>query len=104
MQRSAKPEILEQRVYWVPASGEALLDREDKPLRVWTVAGAWDPKKKPKLPIVLQHGRTAFLEDEIHDWKWHQGVGSFWIRYRSRLRDHSAWILCEFEPEHNHGS
>jgi len=76
-----------QEIHWVPENKRVELDRE--PRRVWT----WILPEKPELPVVPGHLVNCFMEDRIHDWKWHKGV----LRYFSRVRDHSVYIICEYE-------
>jgi len=94
--RSAVMQLSSQEVFWVPES--KCVDLPGKPLRVWTLAAHSDPNTKPVLPIIPQHGFNAFLEDERHDWTYHMLGGEPWLKYNSRMRDHSVWILCEFKP------
>lgn len=63
------------------------MDCANKPDRVWVVPA------EPVLPLDLQHGINAFLEDEVHDWKWADG----WLRYFGRGHDQACWLILEYE-------
>jgi hypothetical protein len=64
-----------------------------KPTRVWTLYRHTDPATPPELPYDPHHGKNAFLEDEQHDWNWHNGV----FKYRSRVANSPVWLLLEYK-------
>ncbi|WP_417744815.1 hypothetical protein [Rosistilla oblonga] len=43
------------------------------------------------------HFQNAFLESEIHDWSWNNGV----FKYFSRVSDGDIWLLFEFKSRGN---
>ncbi len=66
-----------------------------KPRRIWTLLRETSKAKPPSLPIVPEHGVNAFMEDEIHDWRWQGGK----LRFYSRVADRSVWLLLEYGKE-----
>jgi hypothetical protein len=65
----------------------------EKPNNVWTLYGQTKPDSPPALPFYPQHLSNAFLEDEMHDWKWTGGA----FRYFSRLASSPVWLLLEYK-------
>lgn len=83
----------EQRAYWVGADRWAL-GAKAKPSRVWAMGGgSRTPEQEPATPMRLVQGKTAWLLDEGHDWKWHRGVG---VKLSGGPRSHNTWIVCEY--------
>lgn len=63
-----------------------------KPRLIWTLLRGTDKAKPPSLPITPEHGVNAFMEDEIHDWRWQGGK----LRFYSRVVGRSVWLLLEY--------
>jgi hypothetical protein len=68
-----------------------------QPARVWTMFQYRDPETPPTLPVVPFHGKNAWLEDIIHDWKWVSRPEGCVLRYYTRAMPGKVWLLLEFE-------
>ena len=74
-----------------------------KPKRVCTYLLSVDKDKPPDPDIIVQHGRTVFYEDLMHDWHWTDGKFFFHShlipgRYQE-WEDPGVWILAWFDEE-----
>ena len=83
--------MLRQEVVWVDSTKKVSLEKN--PFRVWTLLRENDKMNPPKLPISPVHLQNAFLEENIHDYRYRNGT----LRYSSRVVDDCVWILVEYE-------
>jgi hypothetical protein len=91
------PKIVRQEVHWVPES--RVVSVPERPHRVWTLFKEKDAGSRPELPIAPVTRVNAWPEDYVHDWNHYVRNGAGFLRYASRVEDHSVWILCEFAEE-----
>lgn len=85
-----------QEVVWVEGSGGVVRIGKECPDNVWTLLLEKDKNKAPILPFYPVHRENAFLEDQMHDWKFDKGG---WLRYFSRVTraGEGVWILLEYK-------
>lgn len=84
------PKIVRQEVHWVPES--RVVPVPERSHRVWTLFKEKDAESRPELPITPMTRVNAWPEDYVRN-------GAGFLRYASRVEDHSVWILCEFTEE-----
>lgn len=84
---------MQQKIVHLPAAVNKVLVRE-RPTKVWTLLDSGVLAAQEGKHIIPVHLENAFLEDYTHDWKWRNGV----LTYYSRLRDleDECWLLLEY--------
>jgi hypothetical protein len=87
---SSPHQILSQHAYWVDSSLFLPLDRE--PTYLWTLFRA--ESDVPKVPMLLTHRGTGFLEDAIHDYVW---VGTGVRLHRRTGLEAGVWVIVQYD-------
>lgn len=75
----------------VTVSGLASTPLPEKPLRVCTLINEAAFNEEH----LLEHHKTVFFEDQIHDWNWQDGK----FRYYTRVAESKADVVIVYEEE-----